>query len=410
MRGMAAVGVAGVLALGAPANARAASRPAAAQPAAPAHTWELRLLRDEDHPLWPGQDEATAYPNLKSHLRDPLLVLRPADVESYVWSVQRITLTPDATKRMLAVHADTELDLWWIPKYPYAVLVDGKFLYGGTFDSPMSQMTMAMPVIHGEVVDGRAVLHLLPRQESFVFDPRFEETVGAQDGSLLADFFAETEPFGAAADEEREDPVRDHFRPILRDPRIHEIFAPLGSLIEEPPPPPDEAVLYAADRSVDAARAGAQHERIARQLADDYHLFFPLGNDLGPNTYTPMDKKEASSLFGEDWKPGLYAVLVTQAKVEGDDGIVYTLFYYRGKAEGHEQSQAILARRRYRRANRGWLLVLEIHRKCFDDGPDQRWGETIAGVPMAVMLTGPCWPPPEHEKEPPVPPASEVVD
>ena len=105
---------------------------------------------------------------------------------------------------------------------------------------------------------GRAVLHLLPRQESFRFDPQFEETVGDQEGGLLAEFFAETGPIGEARDEEEPDPTRDKFRPILRDPRIREVFEPLGVLVEAPPHQPDESVLYAANRSIDAARAANQ--------------------------------------------------------------------------------------------------------------------------------------------------------
>jgi ketosteroid isomerase-like protein len=395
--------VASLVAIAVPAGA---AEPAPAS--APAHTWELLLLPGDWPAARPPQDDATAWPLLKQRARKPALVLRPADVESYVWSVQRITLTPSATKRMLAVHPDTDMEQWYIPKYPFAVRVDGDFLYGGVFDGPMSQMTMDMPVIHGEIVDGRAVLHLLPRQESFVFDPRFEETVGAQDGSLLADFFAETEPFGAAADEEDADPVRDRFRPVLRDPRIHDVFAPLGTLVEAPPPPPDEAVLSAADRAVDAARAAAQHERIARQLADDYHLFYPLGYRLGFRQHAPMSKKGTQELFGEDWKPGRYAVLATQAKVEGDSGVVYTLFYFRGRADGQDEAKAILARRRYRRMGTGWQLVLEIHHKCFDDGRAERAWDGVAG--MMVMVEGPCWPPPDDEQEPPVPPPGEMVE
>lgn len=403
-----AVGVVAVLAMGTPPSARAAVQPAPARSAAPAHTWELLILPGDWPVAQPPQDEATAWPLLQKLAKKPALVLRPEDVESYVWSVQRITLRPDATKRLLAVHPDTDLEQWWIPKYPFAVRVDGQFLFGGTFDSPMSQMTMAMPVIHGEIVDGRAILHLLPEQESFRFDPRFEETVGAQDGSLLADFFAETEPFGVAADEKDADPVRDRFRPVLRDARIHEVFAPLGTLVEAPPPPPDEAVLAAADRAVDAARAAAQHERIARQLADDYHLFFPFGYDLGMRSYLPLDKKEAAALFRDGWKAGKYAVLATRQKVEGDEGIVYTLFYLRGKVDGDDESKAILARRRYRREGTGWRLVMEIHRTCFDDDARWRSWETVEG--FMVVLEGPCWPPPEREKEPPVPPPGELVE
>ena len=338
---------------------------------------------------------------LKERSRKPALVLRPADVESYVWSVQRITLTPAATQRMLAVHPDTDFERWWIPKYPFAVRVDGELLYGGVFDDPMSQMTMWFPVIHAELVDGRAVLHLLPKQISWGFEAETEETVGGGDG-LRAQFFAETAAFGLTEDEEEPDPVRDRFRPLLRDPRIRAVFEPLGTLIEAPPPPSDEEVLYAADRAVDAARAAARRERIARQMADDYHLFYPLGNRLGSREVLPLTKKGARELFGDDWMPGSYAVLATQAKVEGDAGVVFTLFYYRGNADGDDEAKAILARRRYRRMGRGWQLVLEIHHLCFEDSAADRGWQKVPG--FTVTLAGPCWPPPDGEKEPPVPP------
>jgi hypothetical protein len=396
------------------ATAKTQGSATAATAAAPKHTWEL-LLMPRDWPVSnPPQFEPQAWPLLKKQALKPALVLRPEDVESYIWSVQRITLKSDATKRMLAVHPDTGFEQWWIPHYPFAVRVDGEFLYGGVFDGPMSQMTMDFPVIHGEIVDGRAVLHLLPRQESFRFDPRFEESIGADDGSLLAEFMAETEPMVQSwGDEETDDPVRDKFRPILRDPRIRAVFEPLGVLVEAPPPPPDESVLYAANRAVDAARASRQGERQARMLADDYHLFFPMGYDLGFRDYMPMDKKEALAYFDDGWKPRQYAVLAVEPKIAGDDGIVYTLFYVRGKIDGDDDTKAILARRRYRRDGTGWRLVLEMHHKCFGGDPPESWSigadgklDEEAAIPL---LEGPCWPPPWNEKEPPIPPPVELV-
>jgi hypothetical protein len=342
-----------------------------------------------------------------------------SDGPSRIFAVTGIRPAPRtaaATRRLLAVHPDTGFEQWWIPHYPFAVRVDGAFLFGGVFDSPMSQMTMDFPVIHGELVDGRAVLHLLPRQESFRFDPRYEETVGAEDGELLATFFAETEPITLARDEAEDDvdTVRDKFRPILRDARIRAVFEPLGTLIEAPPPPPDASVLYAANRVVDAARAARQRDRQARMLADDYHLFFPMGYDLGFRDYMPMDKKETLDYFDEGWRPKQYAVLAVEPKVDGDEGIVYTLLYVRGKVDGHDASQAVLARRRYRRAGASWQLVLEMHRTCFDDDPPAQWSFDEQGKldeeSSVPLLEGPCWPPQRNEKEPPIPPPVELVE
>ncbi len=384
----------------------ASSAETAAQPER--HSWELRLLAGDWYSLQPGQEEATAWPVLqKAAARKPLLVLRPEDVESYVWSVQRITLREGATRRLLAAQPKTGFEQWWIPHYPFAVMVDGEFLYAGVFDGPMSQMTMDFPVIHAELVDGRAVLHLLPKQQSWGFDPRFEESVGGGSG-LLGDFLAETEPFDAATDREEPNRVRARFRPLLRDPRIHVVFASLGTLIEAPPPPPDEDVLLVADRAIDAARAARQPSRIQRQLADDYHLFYPFGYRLGMREHAPMDKKEAVELFGDGWKPGKYGILATETKVAGDEGIVYTLFYLRGKVDGDEESIVVLARRRYRREGTGWRLVMEVHHKCIDDDP--RWRSIEEIDKYMVMLEGPCWPPPWNEKEPPVPPPGELVE
>lgn len=398
--------LASALAAAVGASSSAARAETAAQPAR--HSWELRLLAGDWYSLGPGQEEATAWPVLKkAAARKPLLVLRPEDVESYVWSVQRITLRQEATKRLLAAHAGKELDSWWIPHYPFAVMVDGEFLYGGVFDGAMSQMTMDFPVIHAELVDGRAVFHLLPKQQSWGFDPRFEESVGGGSG-LLADFLAETEPFSAATDLDEVHEVRARFRPLLRDARIREVFASLGTLVEALPPPPDEDVLLAADRAIDAARAARQPSRIERQLADDYHLFHPFGYRLGFREHAPMDKKEAVELFGDGWKPGKYGILATEMKVAGDEGIVYTLFYLRGKVDGDEEAIVVLARRRYRREGTGWRLVMEVHHKCIDDDPSGRSIEEIDHY--MVLLEGPCWPPPWNEKEPPVPPPGELVE
>src|SRR6185503_14016179 len=130
--------------------------------------------------------------------------------------------------------------------------------------------------------------------------------------------------------------------------------------------------------------------------------------DLGWRMHEPMDKKETLALFGDGWEPGKYAVLATQPRVDGDEGIVYTLFYLRGKVDDHEKSVSILARRRYRREGAGWRLVMEIHHTCFDDDAMSRSLEKVEQ--LMVTLEGPCWPPPEGEKEPPIPGSIELED
>jgi len=387
-----------VLAVQGAVAARAARAPAVP---APASTWELLVLPGSWDSMHPGWEATTVFPALQRAAHKPLLALAPHDVESYLWQTQRITLTAEATRRLLAVHPDVELERWWISHYPFVVRVDGRLAYGGFFDGPMSQMSMECPVIHAELVDGRAVLHLLPRQMSFAFDPRFEETVGSDSG-LLAGFVAETAGIAAAIDPEEPDPVRDRFRTVLRDPRIHALFGGLGRLVESVPPPPPEDVLLAANRTVDAAIAARQGARLARLLADDYHLFHPLGDDLGMRGRIPLDKEQTLAFFGEGWRPRRYAVLAVEPRVTGDAGVVYTLFYERGERGGRDHAEAILSRRRFRRTGAGWLLVHELHRVCFDDA--SRWDGLVNDEHFTVMLVGPCWPPPAQETEWPVPP------
>ena len=52
--------------------------------------------------------------------------------------------------------------------------------------------------------------------------------------------------------------------------------------------------------------------------------------------------------------------------------------------------------------------MLELHHECFDDGRAERAWDGVAG--FMVTLEGPCWPPPDDEKEPDVPPPGEMIE
>jgi hypothetical protein len=111
-----------------------------------------------------------------------------ADVESYIWKTQRITLTREASARLDAAAlkiipdrgSPTDPDrVRWMRDHVFEVRLNGKLLYGGFFTSPWSGRTCPFPVIHPEWVEGQFVFYLLPVNMFPGELGELEETVGA---------------------------------------------------------------------------------------------------------------------------------------------------------------------------------------------------------------------------------------
>jgi hypothetical protein len=356
-------------------------------------SWELVLLDGDLDSLKLGYEAATAWPRLRAAARrKPLAVFQAADVETYLWATQQVKLRPEATRRLLAATGEKDLTNWWISAQAFAVRVDGEFLYGGVFSSPLSQRSLKFPVIYGEIVDGRAVLHLLPMQMSFGADPDLEGSFGDGD-SEIDRFRAETTIMDAAARkrlEEEPDPVLTRFRGVLRDERIRALFAREGKLIAALPPRPPLEVLVETNRAVDLALALGDAAGLAKILDDAYRLEEPLGE-----TSSPKLKGDLLGLLSYGWRMERYTVPAVEPRMNASTAVVYTLFSFRGTVNGHSQERGLLSRREYRQAGIPWRLVKERHLTCYRDDVSWRSLETV--MDTLPSFEGPCWPPPKDE-------------
>ncbi|MBI5929694.1 MAG: hypothetical protein HY862_10320 [Chloroflexi bacterium] len=153
--------------------------------------FQIIILNQDWNDLQLGYRFITAQPNLNAADKsNPLFTIGLEEIESYDWTWQAITLTPDATTRLIDVLpiSDKEgvrslIDLkeslgWGNPLenalyiHSFVVMVNGEMLYGGIFLDPMSQMAIDFPVIRISLVNGQAVLYLLPVHIPFVnYDP-----------------------------------------------------------------------------------------------------------------------------------------------------------------------------------------------------------------------------------------------
>ncbi len=158
--------------------------------------FQLLILRENWFDLGLGYDPEPALERLSTaDYSNPLFTLTLDDIDGYVWDWQTITLTPDATRKLVQTVDEVEhpegarslLDLearmgWGdllsrgLYIQPFVVLVDGQFAYGGIFLDAISQMAINFPVIRISVSDEQAVMNILPIHIPFVdYDPALRD-------------------------------------------------------------------------------------------------------------------------------------------------------------------------------------------------------------------------------------------
>ena len=164
--------------------------------------FQLNILDGTWGSLRLGYDAAGAWSTLQ-HVGPAgvALSLTPADFESYDWAGQVLTLTSDATQRVVAhfAHSDEERE------YPEAALdqrgfvarLGGHPIYGGIFLHQMSSMGIGFPVIYASTAGGKLAFTLRPVHSilgdyrsqgpawSGIKDPQVREAL-AQSGKLAA--------------------------------------------------------------------------------------------------------------------------------------------------------------------------------------------------------------------------------
>ncbi len=222
--------------------------------------FQLLILNQDWHDLQLGYKYITAQPNLNAADKsNPLFVIGLEEIESYDWTWQAITLTPDATTRLIDVLPLSDKDgvrslidlkesLGWgnplenaLYIHPFVVMVNDEMLYGGIFLDPMSQMAIDFPVIRISLVNGQAVLYLLPVHIPFVnYDPfagaasvdnAINQVVEGDWSQFSDDIKSAFMAFGST-------PTAILFRGLIRNTHIKDALLAADKLIEVSPDTP----------------------------------------------------------------------------------------------------------------------------------------------------------------------------
>lgn len=228
--------------------------------------FQLIVLNQDWHDLQLGYKYITAQPNLNAADKsNPLFTIGLAEIESYDWTWQAITLTPDATTRLIDVLPISDKDgvrslialkesLGWgnplenaLYIHSFVVMVNDEMLYGGIFLDPMSQMAIDFPVIRISLVNGQAVLYLLPVHIPFVnYDPlagtatvdsAINEVVEGDWSQFPDDFKSGIMSFGKT-------PTAILFRGLIRNTQIRDALLAADKLIETSPTEPPKSASH----------------------------------------------------------------------------------------------------------------------------------------------------------------------
>ncbi len=227
--------------------------------------FQLIILNEDWHDLQLRYEYNTAYPNLTAADKsNPLFTIGLAEIESYDWTWQAITLTPDATTRLIDALPLSDKDgvrslialkesLGWgnplenaLYIHPFVVMVNDEMLYGGIFLDPMSQMAIDFPVIRISLVNGQAVLYLLPVHIPFVnYDPfAFAGTTNVDSAInevVEGDWSQFSDEFKSAAMSSGKTPTAVLFRGLIRNTQIKDLMITADKLIETSPTEPPES-------------------------------------------------------------------------------------------------------------------------------------------------------------------------
>ncbi len=131
----------------------------------PAGSWDSLQL---------GYAAEPAYAKLRAQIGGPVAAtIAEADIQSYHWARQTLTLTQAATARLLkdlAVSASPDAEFAFDHR-AFIVATGADFVYGGVFLRPISPMGIAYPVIAADGASGQIVLSIRPRQGFVYGDP-----------------------------------------------------------------------------------------------------------------------------------------------------------------------------------------------------------------------------------------------
>ncbi len=219
--------------------------------------FQLLILRENWFDLGLGYDPEPALERLSAaDYSNPLFTVTLDDIDGYVWDWQTITLTPDATRKLVQTvdeveHPegaqrllDLEASMGWgdllsrgLYIQPFVVLADGEFAYGGIFLDAISQMAINFPVIRISVNDEQAVMNILPIHIPFVdYDPILRAAslddaftpIIEGDRQSAPDFFDEAVSGWSSSE------MAVHFRTVIMSDNVRSVIEESGKLDETP--------------------------------------------------------------------------------------------------------------------------------------------------------------------------------
>jgi hypothetical protein len=154
---------------------------------------EILILKEDWFDLKLGYTYAQALPILKSAMTaGSLFIVGMSDIESYHWTQQSITLTEEATDKLIPAlprERDLKKHVQYMTKVKkehgwgnliesalhlkgFLVTCNDELIYAGIFLEPMSEVASRYPVIRPGMSERKAVLNILPVQIPFVaYDP-----------------------------------------------------------------------------------------------------------------------------------------------------------------------------------------------------------------------------------------------
>jgi hypothetical protein len=201
-----------------------------------------------------AQDYPRVWERLATFSPHALFEVGIREIESYDWKRQSITLTAEATHRLVAalpsmgqMNPDARAiksmqeKLGWgdavglsLLYKGFLVLVDGRPTYGGMVLEPTSQLAIRFPVLRFDTRDGKTVVNVMPVHVPFITsDPVLSAAVGDPEpvfNAALSDWrqFPQAIRDGLLADARSK--TAKHFRELIMSPTIREALKNAGKL------------------------------------------------------------------------------------------------------------------------------------------------------------------------------------
>lgn len=217
--------------------------------------FQLLILKQNAFSLRLGYDSGETLSKLVAvNLKENLFSVGLNEIESYDWTCQSITLTPQATEDLgQALSLNPELDkgitdlnamkksLGWgsqleskLYARAFVVVIDSQPTYGGIFLDAMSQMAIRFPVIRVGMVDGNAVFNLLPvhipflTYDAFPSDNASDERAIAPEGK--GDWASLSEEIKTGIIKTGTTTQAQELRQVIRNSNVRDIMEEAGKL------------------------------------------------------------------------------------------------------------------------------------------------------------------------------------